>query len=112
MTTTIINNEGSNQVMECVVNARCLTAIWLNSGINNQANPTAIIVDTIVIRIDSVKNWNTRYLRAEPNTLRTPTSLARLDERAVDRFMKLTHAISNIIKPISENRHTSWIRHF
>ena len=62
-----------------------------------QANTTEIIAETSVTSTDSVKKTvQPKYLRAEPNTFRTPTSFARFDERAVDRFMKLTQAISSI----------------
>ena len=44
--------------------------------------------------MDSARNCLTSEYLPAPITLRTPTSLARLDARAVDRFMKLMQAIT------------------
>jgi hypothetical protein len=44
-----------------------------------------------------------------PATLRMPTSLARLAERAVLRFMKLTQAIRRMSTAMTEKMYTNWI---
>ena len=102
-TSTITNNDGNSHVKLSEVNASCLPAIWLKSGNNSHASPTANTVDVSVTNNDSVKNCATRYLRADPSTLRTPTSFALFDDRAVKRFMKFTQAISRINMAIIEN---------
>ena len=50
--------------------------------------PTARTKENSVTKIDSVKNWRIKCERNDPITLRTPTSLARLLERAVDNAPK------------------------
>src|ERR1700722_9426201 len=62
--------------------------------------------DKNVIKTDSNKNWQIRSLRCEPITLRTPTSLARFSDLAVERFMKLIQAIANTSMPIILNKRT------
>src|SRR5215831_5540323 len=62
-----------------------------------------------LIRIDSVRNCLTRLLRSEPRTFRTPTSFARLEERAVERFIKLTQAMSKMKIAMAEKMYTYWI---
>ena len=52
---------------------------------------------------DSPINCITRSMRSAPIILRTPTSLARLDARAVDKFMKLIQAINWIRMAIPAN---------
>ena len=47
-----------------------------------------------------------RLRLSEPNVLRIPTSFALLSDRAVDRFIKLTQAISRMIIPMMENKRT------
>ena len=56
-----------------------------------------------LIKMDSVKNCCTRPILSEPSTFLTPTSLARFDERAVDRFIKFTQAINKIKNAMPEN---------
>ena len=51
---------------------------------------------------DSVRNWLIRNRLDAPATFLTPTSLARLAERAVIRFMKLIQAINRMIIPTKE----------
>src|ERR1700761_4515899 len=92
----IASKTGISHDITCQVMTSCLPAMLLNTGNNNHAASKAIRVDTSVTRIDSVRNWAMRCLRAEPNTLRTPTSRARFDDRAVERFMKFTQAIIKI----------------
>ena len=67
-------------------------AIWLKSGSMTHAANTAVTVAANVTINDSARNWAIKCFRDEPNTLRTPTSRARLADRAVDRFMKLMQA--------------------
>ncbi|MNY78501.1 hypothetical protein D3C86_2187690 [compost metagenome] len=47
--------------------------------------------------IDSVRNCHTSSIFSEPITFLTPTSRARFEEPAVDKFMKLMQAISSIM---------------
>src|SRR4051812_20538421 len=79
---------------------------WLNNGNIAHATNTAITVAVSVTITDSARNWAIKYLLLEPNTLRTPTSRARLAERAVERFMKLMQASINIKTAITENIYT------
>ena len=44
--------------------------------------------------------------RVDPATFLIPTSFARLDERAVERFMKFTQAISKMKKAMIEKIYT------
>src|SRR4030095_8253255 len=54
----------------------------------------------VLINNDSPRNCFINELFSAPNTCRTPTSDERLEERAVDRFIKLMHAISRVNKAI------------
>ena len=47
-----------------------------------------------------------RCKRNEPATFLMPTSFARLAERAVERFMKFTHAMNKINTAITEKIYT------
>src|SRR5688572_20338387 len=58
------------------------------------------------INTDSTKNCAINWLRCEPIAFLTPTSLARFAERAVDKFIKLMHAINNTNIPILPNIYT------
>ncbi len=55
-----------------------------------------------VRRVDSPKNCLIRSDFRAPTTFRIPTSLARVECRAVDRFMKLTQARSRMQKAVKE----------
>ena len=101
-TKTMITKDGSNQVKVCKFIIRSFPEIWLNTGSSVHAANRAIVVAVNVMIKDSERNCTIRYLRGEPNTFRTPTSRARLAERAVDRFMKLMHANSNMNMAIKE----------
>ena len=52
----------------------------------------------VLISNDSPRNCFTNDCFCAPRTLRTPTSAERFEERAVDRFIKLIHAISKVNK--------------
>ena len=106
MTMMITNNDGNNQLIICGVISKSLPDIWLNRGNKAHAASTAIKAPIKVTTMDSVKNCAIRYLRGDPSTFLTPTSRARFDERAVDKFMKLTQAISNINMAIAEKMYT------
>jgi hypothetical protein len=56
----------------------------------------AEIMETTLNTIDSVRNWPINCFLNDPRTLRIPTSLARPDDRAVERFIKLMQAIMMI----------------
>ena len=53
-------------------------------------------MDIMAINTDSPKNCFSREDRSAPNTFRTPTSAARFEELAVDKFMKLMQAINKV----------------
>ena len=91
---------GASQVNVCLVKASSFPDTWLNKGSKSHAIITAAAVATNVTSSDSVKNCAIKLLRGEPSTLRTPTSRARLEERAVDKFIKLTQAIRRIKQAI------------
>ena len=59
-----------------------------------------------LIKTDSVKNCIIRCDRNEPATFLMPTSFARLAERAVERFIKFTQAMSKIKTAITEKIYT------
>src|SRR6185312_7485348 len=96
ITITRATRTGINQISVCVVMISSLPETWLKRGSISQAANTAITVAMKVTITDSDRNCAIKNLRGEPNTLRTPTSRARFDERAVERFMKLTQAISRM----------------
>ena len=59
----------------------------------------AAITSAMSVRmIDSPMNCIDNCQRNAPMVFRMPTSLALSDDRAVERFMKLTMAISNTIR--------------
>ncbi len=62
-------------------------------GNTSQAMAVANATANKVIRKVSPMNCMMRFLRLLPNTLRTPTSLARFTACAVARLMKLTQAM-------------------
>src|ERR1700753_903096 len=69
---------------------------WLNAGRKTITISSASTKAIKVINMDSPKNWRIRALFSAPNTFLTPTSAERLDERAVDKFIKLIQAISKV----------------
>ena len=81
----------------------CLCTSELNAGISRK---TKIIENTNAMSariIDSKKNCTISCFLSDPNVLRMPTSLALFSERAVERFMKLTQAINNMMMAIMVN---------
>lgn len=71
-------------------------ATSLKSGNSNIARTMAIKREIKESNIDSLKNWMIIWTRRAPTVLRKPTSFARLDESAVDKFIKLMQAINSI----------------
>src|SRR6185312_12684702 len=100
------NNTGTAHATTGGVISNCLPDNWLKAGNNRHAAATATKAAIKVTKTDSARNWMIRYLRGEPSTLRTPTSRARLADRAVERFMKLTQAISKINAAIADKMYT------
>src|SRR5580658_3779855 len=98
----ISRRAGNSQAMTVGVIVSSFPESWLKRPRNAHAVKTAINAATAVTNIDSVRNWATRYLRGEPSTLRTPTSRARLADRAVERFIKLTQAMSRTKRAMAE----------
>ena len=72
----------------------------LKRGNKTRTITNAQSMDMNAINMDSDRNWDINPFRLDPSTFRTPISLARLMERAVVRFTKLTTAISKINNPI------------
>src|SRR5436190_11876344 len=70
----------------------------LKAGNNNSVMVNANTKAIKLMKTDSPRNWRTREPFSAPSTLRIPTSALRLDERAVERFMKLIQAISKVNK--------------
>src|SRR5664279_3766466 len=96
--TTIIKttSNGRNLVENNVHTLISFPASWLNKGNNNAAIPMASSNERKLVNTDSVRNWAMRFDLKDPATFLIPTSFARLAERAVDRFMKFTQAISKM----------------
>src|SRR5215212_3281112 len=63
-----------------------------NGFASNAANNMASIAEMKLYKNASAMNCPINWLFADPATFLMPTSFALLDARAVDRFMKLTHA--------------------
>src|SRR5260221_2594920 len=74
---------------------------WLRDGMARNNNGKAISTPINDSTKDSLMNCLIKSFLPAPTTLRTPTSLALLDARAVDRFMKLIQAITCIITAIN-----------
>src|SRR5690606_41159361 len=75
--------------VRCGHNASCFSARTLNAPSESCTSTSAATVATVTYNIDSTINCRISVRFCEPSTFRTPTSLARLLERAVDKFMKL-----------------------
>src|SRR5215471_21631534 len=69
-----------------------------NAGSNSFVKSSAIKNAITLISQDSPRNCFINDPFSAPNTLRTPTSDERLEERAVERFIKLMQAINNVNK--------------
>ena len=86
----------------------CLSESWLKRGSDSKTVPIAKRKERRLTKTDSVRNCTIKLFLRLPNTFLMPTSLARLDECAVERFIKLTHAISRIKIAIAEKIYTYW----
>src|SRR5215218_2949877 len=71
-----------------------------NNGSNNKVNSRQMIKDMKESRMASHRNCLTSEVFSAPNTFRTPISIALFEERAVERFIKLTQAISKVTMAI------------
>src|SRR3954454_20856038 len=71
-----------------------------NAGNNICVIASAIQKAITLINNDSPRNCLIREPFSAPNTLRMHTSAERLEERAVERSMKLIHAISKVNRAI------------
>ena len=71
------------------------------------ANPNAR--DIKLNSMDSLKNCCISSFLLDPTTFLTPTSLARIEDLAVERFMKLMQAISSMMILITEKM-TMYVR--
>src|ERR1044072_322349 len=81
-----------------------LDASVLKYGSRIQANISPSTNEKKLYNNDSAKNCWIKLLRCEPTTLRKPTSLARLADLAVERLIKLIHAITKIKPATAPNR--------
>src|SRR5262245_39046554 len=77
-------------------NDKFFPEMYENAGSRSCVMPSAIKKAIMPISSDSPINWLTNDRLLAPNTFRTPTSAERLDERAVDRFIKLMQAINKV----------------
>src|SRR6478735_1595514 len=93
---TRVSITGNSQVENKVPTLISLAASWLNNGSSSNAIKMASTNEKKLNKTDSVKNCVMRCERSEPATFLIPTSLARLAERAVERFIKFTQAINKI----------------
>ena len=72
----------------------------------NAPNGKAIITPMNANKNDSPRNCFMRSYFPAPITFLTPTSLALFDARAVDKFMKLMHAMMSMNKATAEKIYT------
>src|SRR5579863_722205 len=91
-----ISIRGRSLVENKVITLICFPANWLNRGNRSAAIPSAINNERKLISTDSVRNCVMRLERREPATFLMPISFKQLDDRKVERFMKLTQAINRI----------------
>ena len=92
--------------------AMCFPVKELNAGNKRYNKQTESNIAKKAKSNASPKNCAIRLLRVEPTTFLNPTSFARLADFAVDRFMKLIHAITRINTAIAPNNHTNFISPF
>ena len=78
----------------------CFPATSENKGNNILVKASAKANAISDMRIDSPMNCQIRDFFSAPKTFRTPTSADLFEDRAVDRFMKLMHAINNVKRAI------------
>src|SRR5829696_1789456 len=71
-----------------------------NIGSNNKVNRREMIKDIKESRMASQRNCLTSEVFSAPNTFRTPISIALFEDRAVERFIKLTQAMSKVTMAI------------
>src|SRR4051794_18904128 len=91
-------NPESSQTYSRVVNKKVFPETFSNKGISQPVNPNATKKDRRDNRMASHKNWRIREVLSAPNTFLTPISTALFEERAVERFMKLTQAIRMVTR--------------
>src|SRR5258708_15813172 len=84
-----------------------LLASSLKKGNDTWARPNAKTNATATIKKVSVKNCQINCERVEPIDLRIPTSLARVSDCAVLKFIKLLHASNSTKTPIAANSQTN-----
>src|SRR5665647_2911141 len=96
VTITKSNSKGNINGLDVRLKDKFLPEKLLKIGnaINTKTIANTKAIDVSII--DSNKNCRTNSAFIEPNTLRIPTSLARLEAPAVERFIKFIHAISSI----------------
>ena len=83
-------------------NSRLPDVNEFNTGTISITITTAMISERILRKTDSNRNCRISCFLSEPMVFLTPTSLARLLDRAVERFIKLMQAISSMIKAVTE----------
>ena len=95
-------------IIESAKNPAMTLKLCVNDKLLNAGTKSAVIANAIkkamrLIMSDSPRNCDIRDFFSAPNTFLIPTSAERLDERAVERFMKLIHAINNVNNAIEES---------
>ena len=85
-----------------ILKDKLFPASVLNGILKASVKPNAISMAIITKIKDSSMNWLVILFDADPRVLRIPTSLARLADLAVARFIKLIHAITMMKIAIAE----------
>ena len=91
-----------------VAGLRCFPVRLLYSGIRASTSIKAITRLVKLIITDSKRNWVMSDFLSEPKVLRIPTSLALSADLAVDRLIKLIHAITRMNKAMSRKIATAF----
>ena len=81
----------------------------MNAGRSNSIKISDKTRAILVRKTDSPKNCQMMLARLAPTNFLRPISLVRFAERAVDKFMKLIHAMSRMNIEIKEKMYTYWM---
>ena len=91
---------------------RFLSNSLLKKGRNNAARRIPNANEKMLNSKDSVKNCLMRLIRCDPTTFLKPTSFARLADFAVERLIKLIHAMIKIKQAMAPKSQTNRISPF
>src|SRR4028118_1763633 len=95
-TTVITKNARNNKKYCSLEKEKFLPDTSSNNGSNKKLSPSARTKAIKDKRTASQRNCLIREAFSAPSTFLTPISNALFEERAVERFIKLTHAISKV----------------